>query len=134
MISVPIFEHRKSLFFKQSKKKHCILSLLIRNTMSRALLGQFLILPEASMKLIQRWIFHLFTVGLTLSLRWDLLRGRNLKEKLLSLQSRGNCFLNWEVFTCPDLPYGFPHFSAALKWSGENCCRTWLSIWFLLKL
>lgn len=80
VILVPVFEHRKSLFFKQSKKRNCISSLAFRSAISRAPLGQFVILLEASVELIQRWISHLFTIGLTLSLRWGPLRGGNLKK------------------------------------------------------
>lgn len=119
------FEHRKIPVFWKSKERNCV-SRLLRSVISRAPLGQFLILLEASVELIQRWISHLFTIGLLLSLRWGFLRCEKLEEKLPSLQSRGNCFLNWELFTCPDLPFGLSYHSAALN-AAENtaveyCC------------
>lgn len=83
-------------------------------------MGQFLILLEASAELILRWLSHLFTTGLTPSLRWGPLRGRKPEEKLPSLQSIGNCFLHWELFTCLDPPYGFPRHSAALNATGKT--------------
>lgn len=74
------FEHRKSLFLKQSKERNCISRLVFRNAISRAPLGQFLILLEASVEMIQRWVSHLFTIRLILCLRCGPLRGRDLKK------------------------------------------------------